>query len=204
MKDIKKEPQGQEGQSHSTAKTDTPTLVTHKQEKNCRGSPQGAKDLSSTLGSQILGPHGEKTNPQNVWFEGQWGLLSGDPEGYGNRDSTLKERTQNLTVVETQSRNFKRSWSELPSNCGEFPQRGNRQWELTLGTQTQVVGISGTSSMWTLVLASIILESSLQLIGLTLAWSGPKSVDTNTRRPQVMQLTGQNPTHQQTGCPKTI
>ena len=40
-------------------------------------------------------------------IEGQWGLLSGDPEGYGNRDSTLKERTQNLAVVETQSRNLK-------------------------------------------------------------------------------------------------
>lgn len=66
MKDLKKEPQGWEGQSHGTANTDMLTLVTHKQEKNCRGSPQGVRDLSSTSGSQIQGSHGEKTNPHHA------------------------------------------------------------------------------------------------------------------------------------------
>lgn len=47
-------------------------------------------------------------------FEGQWGLLSGDPEGYGNRDSTLKEHTQNLTHFMTHGRgsNLKGFWGK--------------------------------------------------------------------------------------------
>lgn len=94
-------------------------------------------------------------------FEGQWGLLSGDPEGYGNRDSTLKEHTQNLTVVETQSKNLKRAWSDLPSNCGESPREATGNGSSSWGRR-QVVGILGASSTtWTLLLVSIILESSL-------------------------------------------
>ena len=138
-------------------------------------------------------------------FEGQWGLLSGDPEGYGNRDSTLKEHTQNLTVVETQSKKLKRAWWDLPSNCGESPREATGNGSSSWGHRHRWWAFQepllprGHCCWW----ASFWNPPSSLLAS---PWPGlaQRAVDTNTRMPQVMQLAGKNPTHQQTGCLKTF
>lgn len=93
-KDIKKEQQdGQEGQRCSVFKTNTSGQATHKQENNhrSRSSPQENSSSEPHLG--LLSPwvlHWED--------EGQWDFCTRQPEqAVGNRDSTLKGHSRNLT-----------------------------------------------------------------------------------------------------------
>ena len=56
-------------------------------------------------------------------FEDQCGLLWGETVGQGDRDSTLKGCTQNLTPSWTQgkSNNLKGVWVTTPADFGESP-----------------------------------------------------------------------------------
>ena len=56
--------------------TCTPEWVTHKWEDNynCRGSTQGARGPSPTLGSPAQGSCTRKTSPQNIWLWSPVGL----------------------------------------------------------------------------------------------------------------------------------
>ena len=95
-----------------------------------------------------------------------------------------------------------RAWSDLPSSSGESPREatGNgsspwghiHRWWAFREPLLPCGHWCWRASFWN-------PPSSL----LASRWPGlaQRAVDTNTRMPQVMQLTGQNPTHQQTGCP---
>ena len=83
--------------------------ATHKQKNNydCRGSPQRTRGSEShiTPGLGVLCQGDELP-------ESQRGLLCREPESCENRDSVLKQHTQNLTCFGTlyTSSNLKASW----------------------------------------------------------------------------------------------
>ena len=95
-----------------------------------------------------------------------------------------------------------RAWSDLPSNSGESPREATGNGSSPWGHRHRWWAFQEPllpcghwcwrASFWN-------PPSSL----LASRWPGlaQRAVDTNTRMPQVMQLTGQNPTYQQTGCP---
>ena len=64
-------------------RTHTPRGVTHKWKDNykCRGSPQGVRGQSPTLGFTVQDSFKEKTSPQNVGFEGPVGPVWGKARG---------------------------------------------------------------------------------------------------------------------------
>ena len=79
------------------------------------------------------------------------------------RHSTLKGHSQNLTGSGTQgsSHHLKGSWIWLTCCSWRASQRGRRQLELILGIQTLAAAVWGApTTMWTLVLASVILKFS--------------------------------------------
>lgn len=64
-------------------KTQTPGQATHKWENNhpCRGCPQVARSPISARAPQPGGPVPGGRAPRTFGSEGQWGCLSGEPEG---------------------------------------------------------------------------------------------------------------------------
>ena len=83
----------------------------------------------------------------------------------GNRDSTLKGHTQNLTCSKMHGRSshWKGAWSKPTCSSWRASCRGRRQLKLTLGTQMQPFQ-GGQPTRMALALASTALEYSLQLI----------------------------------------
>ena len=91
---MRKEPQQDKKQGEqrpSTGKTHVPQWVTHKLEGNynCRGSPQGARGLSPTLGSLAQGSCAGKISPQNAWLWRLVGLTFGRAGGLWETETPL-------------------------------------------------------------------------------------------------------------------
>ena len=88
----------------------------------------------------------------------------------GNRVSTFKGCTQKSHLLQDQGRSchLPVAWGRPTCWSWRVSQRRRRQPQLILGTQTPAAAILGGvhSTTWTLLLASTILESSLQPISL--------------------------------------
>ena len=160
----------QKEQRCDIVKIHTPGCVTHKQEDNqsCRGSPQGVSDLSPTSGRLREGVlHLEDEPPEHLALKANGPYFREIQRNVGNRNSALKECTQNLTCSGTQGRgrNSKETWVRLTDWSWRASWRGRRQLTPTLRTQTLAGAIvGGLFYPWTPVLARAILEFPLYLI----------------------------------------
>ena len=106
-KDMKKEPQRDGWEEWSQYSQDPhPRVTTHKQKDNndYRGSPQGVRGLSPTLGSFAWGSCTGMMSPQNFWLWSPAGLVWGKAGGLWKTETVLKGLTKNLTCSETPHR----------------------------------------------------------------------------------------------------
>ena len=93
-----------EKQRQSIVKTHTPRLVTHKWEKNCRGSPQEQGDRAPHQIPQLGVLNWKYKPPEHLTLKASTAYFQERQRAVGNKDSTIRGHTQNLTSSETQVR----------------------------------------------------------------------------------------------------
>ena len=119
-----------------------------------------------TFADEIMFIH-MKMFSQSIWLWRQAGLTFGRAREPWVIDSTLKAGIQNLTCSRTQywSNNLKGAWVRGSCWSWRASQRGKRQLDSPWGHRHWKQPFCGApSTMWTLALATAILESSLYLL----------------------------------------
>ena len=106
-----------------------------------------ASHQTPNLGDPVPGTQA----PRTLGFEDQQNLLSGEPESCGNRDSTLKGSTQNLTALRyfAEAVIWKDPVSHLPADLGEFPGESRGNWSSLWGIDT------ANRHFWKLILSRV-------------------------------------------------
>ena len=133
---------------------------------NCRGSVQGARSLSTTSGFPAWSPTLGRWAPEFLVLRASKAYFGETQRALGSRDSTLKECTQNFLSSRPHSRNnnLKGVWLRL-ADLGECLGEAGSKWNIPWGQRHRQQTFWGShSTMWTLLLGSTILESSLWLI----------------------------------------
>ena len=158
------------GQSWGIVKTYTPRWATHKWENNynCRCSPQGPRGLNLTYVSLAQGSCTRKMSPQNVWLWRPVGLTFSRPRGLWEIETPLLEGAHKISHVlgpRARAVIWKEPGSYPSADLGESTGQAGDNWSSPWGHRHWWQLFWGAcSTMWTLVLASAILESSLYVI----------------------------------------
>ena len=98
---------------------------------NCRDFPQGARGLSLISGSPAWGPTPGGWMPEHLVLKVSGTCFGEIQNVVGNRDSTLKGHTQNLTAPRLRAGTviWKVPGSDLLADLGEPPKEAGGNWD---------------------------------------------------------------------------
>ena len=161
---------GQEGQRHGLARLHSPRVGNSQMRRQLqlqRLTPRNTGSESHP--HQAPQPEGS-TPGRGVTrmpdAEGQWGLLSGDPQGCLKQSPLLKgeHKSSYTPEVRTEVVIQKKPGSVPPTAIGKLPGKIGGNWSSPWGQRRWQYPLWGIIYHEDIVLASAILESSLQLI----------------------------------------